>query len=595
MTDTEAPSPADEAPEGEPSAQQEAEAKTDEKPEEKPEEKPPEERPEEKPDKRPDWWVRHYTFTGTAVGLVFLWLSMTPSLLPRGPLFQGLVSGVAGATGYALGVFAVWLVRFMRSKDTSPKPPKVAWVVLVIVGIVGQVAMIVWFHVWQDHVRDAIGVPRLTWHDYPLAAVLAIVALFVLVEIGQLIGRLIRLLVHGLNRVAPPRVSAVVAVLLVVALFIAILNGVVLRFGMRTLNNTFESVNNEMSPDIPAPTTNWRSGGPGSLVNWPDLGHQGRTFVAGGPTVDELSNFNGTPATPPIRAYAGLESADGIRATADLAARELERMGGLTRKVVAVATTTGTGWINEAEAEALEYMFNGDTAIVSMQYSFLPSWLSFLVDKENARQAGQALFEAVSARVRALPEGQRPKLVVFGESLGSFGGEAPFLSVNNIVARTDGALFSGPTFNNTMWLEATDNRDKGSPEWLPIYQDGQNVRFSAQPQNLARPAAPWGDPRIVYMQHASDPIAWWNPELLFSEPDWLKEPAGGDRPSDMFWFPVVTFLQVSADMAVAVDVPDGHGHRYVRDVVNGWAAVLQPPGWTPEKTERLRGVVKAPE
>ena len=47
------------------------------------------------PQRREAWWVRHYTFTGTAVGLVFIWFSMTPSLLPRGPLFQGLVSGLA--------------------------------------------------------------------------------------------------------------------------------------------------------------------------------------------------------------------------------------------------------------------------------------------------------------------------------------------------------------------------------------------------------------------------------------------------------------------------------------------------------------------
>jgi uncharacterized membrane protein len=583
MTDTAAAGPADEAPEADAAEQSKA-------PPGKPAEKPAEES-----EKRPDWWVRRYTFTGTAVGLVFLWLSMTPSLLPRGPLFQGLVSGAAGAIGYALGVFSVWLARFILSKDSSPRPPKLAWLVLVVVGIAGTVGMIIWFHVWQDHVRDAMGVPRLTWHDYPLAAVLAIVALFVFVKIGQLIGRFIRFLVRQLNRVAPPRVSAVVAVVLVIALFIAILNGVVLRVGMQFLNNTFEAVNNEMDPDSPAPTSTLRSGGPGSLVKWAELGHQGRTFVDTGPTVEELSKFNGAPAVEPIRAYAGLESAKGIKAIADVAARELERTGGLKRKVVAVATTTGTGWINEAEAEAIEYMFNGDSAIVSMQYSFLPSWLSFLVDKENARQAGQALFEAVSARVRALPEGQRPKLVVFGESLGSFGGEAPFLSVNNIVARTDGALFSGPTFNNTMWQEATEGRDEGSPEWLPIYQHGENVRFSARAGDLDRPTAPWGQPRIVYLQHASDPIAWWNPDLLFSEPDWLKEPPGYDRPRDMFWFPVVTFLQVSADMAVAVDVPDGHGHRYVRDVVNGWAAVLQPPGWTPEKTDRLRGIVKAPE
>jgi len=534
------------------------------------------------------WWLRRYTFTGTAVGLVFLWLSMTPSLLPRGPLFQGLVSGAAGAIGYALGVLAGWLVRFMRSKDTSPPAPRIAWIVLLATGVVGTVAMIVWFHIWQDDVRDLMDVPHLKWYAYPLTAVLAIVVLFVFVEIGQLIGRLIRFLVRQLNRVAPPRVSAVVAVLLVVGLSIGILNGVVLRFAMRTLNNTFATINDEQSPDNPAPATPLRSGGPGSLVSWASLGNQGRIFVGSGPSVQQLSAFNGAPAMEPIRAYAGVGSADSIAATAELAARELERTGGLNRKVVAVATTTGTGWINAAEADAIEYMFNGDSAIVSMQYSFLPSWLSFLVDKENARQAGQALFEAVSARVRALPEGRRPKLVVFGESLGSFGGEAPFLAANNIIARTDGALFSGPTFNNTMWKQLKDSRDVGSPQWLPIFQQGRSVRFAARPDNLSRPPDPWPTPRIVYLQHASDPIAWWEPDLLFHKPDWLREPRGYDVLPSTMWIPVVTFLQVSADMAGALDVPDGHGHRYIKDVANAWAAILAPPGWTPEKTQRLR-------
>ena len=544
---------------------------------------------------KPDWWQRRYTFTGTAVGMVFLWLSLTPSLLPRGPLFQGLVSGAAGAIGYALGVFAVWLVRFMLSRPSSPPASRTAWAVLVVAAAIGLVFSIYFFHVWQDQVRDLMGVPRLKWFNYPQAAIIGVVVLFLFVEIGQLIGRLIRFLVRQLNRVAPPRVSFVVVVAVVLGLSIALLNGVVIKGTMSFLNRSFAAVNDEMDPNNPAPTTPLRSGGPGSLVSWNTLGNQGRIFVAGGPKVEQLTKFNGAPAVEPIRAYAGKNSAPDIRATAELAASELERAGGLKRKVIAVATTTGTGWINEAEASALEYMFNGDSAIVSMQYSFLPSWLSFLVDKENARQAGQALFEAVDERVRALPEGQRPKIVVFGESLGSFGGEAPFLSPNNIIARTNGALFSGPTFNNTMWDDMTVNRDEGSPMWLPIFDDGANIRFAARPENLGRPEQPWGNPRIVYLQHASDPITWWNPDLLFAEPDWLREPRGYDVSPDMNWIPVVTFLQVSADMAVAIDVPDGHGHRYVRDVVNAWAAVLQPPGWTADKTEKLRGIVQAPE
>ena len=240
-----------------------------------------------------------------------------------------------------------------------------------------------------------------------------------------------------------------------------------------------------------------------------------------------------------------------------------------------MATTTGTGWINEAEASALEYMYNGNTAIVSMQYSFLPSWLSFLVDKENARQAGQALFEAVDALVREMPEAQRPKLVVFGESLGSFGGEAPFLALNNLIARTDGALFSGPTFNNTIWTDLTHNRDAGSPEWLPIYDKGENVRFVASPDNLDRPDGPVG--RAARWSICSTPrirSRGGTPICCSPSRTGCASRAATTCRRHMEWIPVVTFLQVSADMAVAVDVPDGHGHVYVRDVANAWAAIL---------------------
>jgi len=539
------------------------------------------------------WWVRHYTFMGTTVGLVFIWFSMTPSLLPRSALFQGLVSGFSGAIGYGLGVFAVWLYRYLWAKESSPPAPRWAWMVLIPVGAVGMVLMAIRFHVWQDGVRDLMGVRHLKWYDYPEAAILSLVVLFTLVEIGQFIRWLVALLVAQVDRFAPFRLSATIVVVALAVLTITLLNGVVLKSAMRTMNNTFASANEEMNPDTARPRTPLRSGGPQSLVTWESLGHQGRIFVEGGPTVEELTSFNGAPATEPIRAYAGLNSADGITATAELAARELQRTGGLQRAVVAVATTTGTGWINEAEPSALEYMYNGNTAIVSMQYSFLPSWLSFLVDKENARHAGQALFEAVDRLIRQMPEGQRPKLVVFGESLGSFGGEAPFMSLNNVLARTDGALFSGPTFNNTIWTDLTSTRDAGSPEWLPIYHDGKSVRFVSRPSNLGRPNSEWGHPRVVYLQHASDPIAWWTPDLLFARPDWLREKRGYDVLPQTEWIPVVTFLQVSADMAVAQKVPPGHGHNYVADVADGWAAVLSPPGWTQENTERLRPLLHA--
>ena len=183
--------------------------------------------------------------------------------------------------------------------------------------------------------------------------------------------------------------------------------------------------------------------------------------------------------------------------------------------------------------------------------------------------------------------------MVFGESLGSFGGEAPFLALNNLVARTDGALFSGPTFNNTIWTDLTRNRDEGSPEWLPIYDKGENVRFAAtagQPRQARRPVGHIRGWCIC----STPPTRSRGGTPICCSPNRIgcKEPRGYDVSPRMEWIPIVTFLQVSADMAVAVDVPDGHGHVYVRDVANAWAAILQPPGWTPEKTEKLRPLLR---
>lgn len=539
-------------------------------------------------------YFRHFSFFGVVLGLVLLWASTTPSLLPRGPLFQGLVSGGSFAIGYMVGAFLSWLVKFMTSRDSLPRPHRVLWWIVGVVAVVGSVLAFYWFQRWQNEIRDLMGMSHLPWTAYPIAVAVAIVVAIVLVIIGQLWGALVRWLSRVLGRFITGRIAAVIGFAVVVAVTISVLNGVVAREGMSALNNAFAAANDETRPNSVRPTSELRSGGPGSLVSWSSLGREGRIVVSNGPSVQQLSEFNGSPAMEPIRVYAGLDSSpsQSFRANAALAADELVRTGGLRRKIVAIGSATGSGWLNQATMSSLEYMYNGDTAIVSMQYSYLPSWLSFVVDKERTRQAGTALFEAVDARIRALPEGERPKLVVFGESLGSFGGEAPFGNINNVVARTDGALFSGPTFQNQIWADLRGQRDKGSPEWLPIYDQGNSVRFVSRPDDLDRPAKPWSTPRVIYLQHASDPIAWWSPSLLFRQPDWLKEKRGPDVLSSTHWIPVVTFLQVAADMAVSDQVPDGHGHFYLKDIANCWAAILQPPGWTQAKTEALRPLLR---
>ena len=156
-----------------------------------------------------------------------------------------------------------------------------------------------------------------------------------------------------------------------------------------------------------------------------------------------ISHVTGRPAVEPIRVYVGVDSAPTPQDRAAMAVKELERTGAFDRPVLIVAGATGTGWLEPQSVDSIEYMWGGDTAIATIQYSFLPSWISFLVDKDRASDAGQALFEAVYAKWSTLPPDKRPKLITYGLSLGSFAAQAPFGSAQDIAARTDGALFEG--------------------------------------------------------------------------------------------------------------------------------------------------------
>src|SRR5438093_13734368 len=87
----------------------------------------------------------------------------------------------------------------------------------------------------------------------------------------------------------------------------------------------------------------------------------------------EIAAFTGSPAKEPIRAYAGTTSAGEVEARAELAVADLERAGGFTRANLLVATTTGSGWLDSGATDSFEYLTGGDSAIVAMQYSYLPS------------------------------------------------------------------------------------------------------------------------------------------------------------------------------------------------------------------------------
>ncbi len=544
-------------------------------------------------------FLRGLCFGGLVGGLAFFVVSVSPSLLPRGWLFQGLVSGISVAIGYGLGSAVSSVIRRFGVPEPSPVVKRRVWWGLASVAVVAVLAALWWGNEWNQATRAVMGMEGLeTWAWLPVLLIAAVVFVLILI-VARGVRLLARQLIGFAERWLPRRVSIVIGAAIAAVVFVGFLQGFLLDPTFDAIGAAYSLGDRDTTPGIVQPTSPLRSGSPDSLVAWDSLGTKGRDFTGAGgggekepgPSAEQIERFNGAPAMEPIRAYVGLRSADTLDERVELAIDELERTDAFNRSVLAVYATTGTGWVDERVADSLEYIWKGDTAAVAMQYSFLPSWVSVLVDAETAADTSIALLEAVNERVESMPEAERPRVFVFGESLGSYATEEALGGLDEAIERVDGALLVGPTFFNEMRGEFTDNRDEASPAWRPVYEGGERVRFAVEPADFENPAGPWDEPRIAYLQNSSDPISFFSVDLLWSSPEWLDQPRAPDSNPDMEWFPLVTFWQVATDLVYSFGAPAGHGHRYGANVVEGWLTLHTPDGWTDSDTQLLRDIV----
>jgi len=546
------------------------------------------------------WGWLSLDFTGIGFAALFFCWSLTPSLLPRDWLFQGIIGGINAAIGYGVGCAVGWVVaRFvLPGRPWWPPPLHVLRAVRVAVPVAAVLAAVVALVLAAEEQRQLaalMGAEGSTTSGYlrtillSLAIAAALIALWRgLRDIGRWVAaKLIR------RTRMPLGLARTLGVLVVVLLSFMLVDGVLIRGTYAFVNQAFGLRDDTTRPGAVQPLDPAKSGSPASLAAWETLGYEGRNFVSRGLDAEELTSVNVSPAREPIRVYVGLDTAPTPEERADLIVAELERTGAFDRSALVLIPTTGTGWVNPTAARAMELVHNGDLALVAWQYSYLPSWISFLADREKAAAAGKMLVERVQERWSQLPEDDRPALFLYGESLGTQSGEGAFDSLAEIRAQMDGVLWVGPPNSNRLWRQLVERRDPGTTEVQPVYADGLVVRFAHDPESVHEPDTPWLSPRVLYIQHASDPVVWWSPDLLFSRPDWLSEPPGPDRLPQMRWFPFVTFWQVSADLTNAAGVPDGHGHNYGTSVLDGWIEITQPDGWTETDTERVRLAIEA--
>lgn len=535
-----------------------------------------------------------YALVGLWPATVLALLSFTPSLLPRGWAYQGVVAGLSAAIGYLVGTAAAALTREVLDRDPRATRTR-SWRVYLIVLAVGSAVALVAGIVWNRQSSALVGMEPVN----PVAAILltpvvAALVFVALVGLGRSLRGLYRRTARRLQRHTGPRAARALGIILVVGLTALVFSGVLLR-GVVAVVDRSASVGDLLTGQgVEQPETPLRSGSADSLVSWDDLGRQGRNFVGRGPDAAQISELTGEAALDPIRIYAGVASEEDVRERAELAVADLKRAGGLERRNLLVVTATGTGWVEPSSATAFEYLSDGDSAVVSMQYSHLPSWLSWWVDAERARDAGRALFDAVYREWSELPAEERPRLYAFGESLGSFGSEAAFSGDVDMANRLSGALYSGPPIFNPLYRSFVEQREPGTREIEPVFRGGETVRMSLDPSQGEPPGdAPWDGPRILYLQHASDPVTWWSPALILQRPDWLEEPRGPDVDGAMTWIPFVTFGQVTVDLALGFGTPPGTGHIFSGQHAYGWDQVLDtdwPADRLAELSRRTRGV-----
>lgn len=531
--------------------------------------------------------------TGIVLGTVLMALSLTPSLIPRTWIVQGAIAALAFVCGYAIvvGLAALW--RYLELPTLAPRTEaRLAWVLLAAAALVLVYALMRALP-WQNNVRQTVGLDPVD-SAYPMRTVLLAVTLAaVLILVARLIWWLVQVIVRIVNRYIPRRVGQVLGAAIAIVVVIMLLNGLLVDTISSALNSTYALRDNETYANTTMPTSDLRSGGPNSLVAWNTLGREGRRFTATGPSSADIAAFwDGAGGMEPIRVYIGDKSAATLEERAELALQELVRTGAFERDVLVLVTSTGNGWVDANSVNALEYIFAGNTAIASFQYSYLPSVYSLLADKDAATDASLAMFNKIQGHWRTLDPDDRPDFYLYGLSLGAFGSQAAVSSVSQFNDPIDGALWAGPPFVSEFWRQITRDREAGTPIWLPVYQDGTTIRFTNTGANLQDAMEMWQDNRFVYLQQAGDPIVFFEPESLFREPEWLQEESRSPKaPTQMHWVPVVTFWQLIFDMVLATNdsIPDGNGHRYSSSAyIDAWVALATPANWGDAQTDALK-------
>jgi uncharacterized membrane protein len=340
------------------------------------------------------------------------------------------------------------------------------------------------------------------------------------------------------------------------------------------------------------------SGGAGSLLPFADLGQQGRRYVTDVVTPELITEVMGEDAVAhPVRTYVGFNSEPLYQTgRAELALAELDRTGAFDRSHLLLVSPTGTGWVDHTLIETAEFLTRGDIATCCVQYGRYPSFLSV---QKVALGQGQfrLLLWGIRQRLAERPPERRPRVLVFGESLGAW-------TSSDVVMFQGIEGFDHYGIDRALWVGlpwlakwSRSGMTRGSSTLVP---EGTVAVFDRHQQLQELSDEQRARLRAVILSHDNDPIAVLGPELLIRRPWWLADgQRGRGVPDGMHWRPLITFIQTAMDAANAmVSVPGefgSFGHDYRADMVRFVQDAYRLPAATTQQLGRIEQTLRSLE
>ncbi|MDO4427479.1 MAG: alpha/beta-hydrolase family protein [Moraxella sp.] len=537
--------------------------------------------------------TKRFFMTLSLAGLIFgflaFYVTLMPMLLPRVWLVQAVCCGVAAAIGYAFGKLlskGVDAFCYVCGKEAFRLPSAYRKFVMAF-GVALLFGVTTYHHQVMEKTRLLMDMPSESVLKTVAGVIIGLFLWLFLVVVCRflvlLTESLVNLLVPNMH-ISVRAVGWVVSSVVVLSVVFGVTRYTLWQPALQKISQAALKLDQTDPKALIAPVVTYRSGSEGAAQPWASLGHYGQRFASLGLSASEITALTGRSAKEPIRVFAGLDNEEPDAATfskvVEIAMSELDRTDAWSRRYLVLHGATGRGWVEEYSSLAVEYLTDGDVASVAVQYSYLPSQVSYLMDSEASSYANQQLYDAIKKKLASLPKENRPKLYLAGESLGAYATQSNFSNMTDLIQGIDGAVWVGTPRLSSLWQNLVASRMAGTSEGLPIIESGRHVRFMDYPETLgeAHPNAvlygEWAYPRVVFVQYASDPIVWWSPRMIYARPDWMREPAGRDVARVPTWLPVLSFWELSLDMPASSDTPAGHGHIYRYDTIGAWQAVL---------------------